>query len=344
MPLSEEARSSARELNKLLRTTANKPIRTRRSNRDYPVEATAESESQNMSGFCNWTTVDGQSFFPAGQTKRKLEPGLYEPSYCHQRGHFLKKINIKTEGLLRFPEANSEKVIEEIGCFWDKKDVYAKYDLTYKRGLLLWGPPGSGKSSTIQIVLKDVIDRNGVAFKFDDPDWFLACVRFFREIQPETPLIALMEDIDSILHDYSETDVLNILDGIEKVENTVFLASTNYPEQLGDRIVNRPSRFDRRIRMGHPNSESRKIYFDHLFAKIGNHQYDVDKWVENTEAMSIAHLKELFVSVCILGDPYDETIETLRTMVDDRPDSKNDTKEFEEEFGFAHGKTPARRL
>ena len=40
--------------------------------------------------------------------------------------------------------------------------------------------------------------------------------------------------------------------------------TTNYPEKLGARIINRPSRFDKRFKIDLPNAESRKIYFEYL--------------------------------------------------------------------------------
>ena len=115
------------------------------------------------------------------------------------------------------------------------------------------------------------------------------------------------------------------------------MASTNYPEQLGDRIVNRPSRFDTRIKMGHPNDKSREIYFNSLFEKIKdiNHGHEVDQWIEDTKGMSIAHLKGLFISVFILEYPYEEALENHRAMIDVHLNSKNDTDEFDPEFGFS---------
>jgi len=188
----------------------------------------------------------------------------------------------------------------------------------------------SGKSCTIQLVMADVIRRGGVAIIFEEPNLYLENVRQFREIQPNTPLVVLMEDIDSILEIHNESEVLNILDGVEKIEKVVYLATTNYPEVLGERIINRPSRFDRRFKMPHPRSASRKLYFEHLLKgkeeKLAGIM-DVEKWVKDTRGMSIAHLKELFVSVCILGDDYDETIRVLNSMMEDQPDSKDDRED-----------------
>ncbi len=175
----------------------------------------------------------------------------------------------------------------------------------------------SGKSCTIQLIMEDVVKRNGVVVKFTHPNLFLAGMRSFKEIQRSTPVVVLMEDIESILENFSESSVLNILDGVDQVDKVVFLATTNYPEKLGARILNRPSRFDKRFKIGHPNSQSRMLYFKHLIGdenKARELKVDFNKWVEDTEGFSIAHLKELFVAVCILGDDYSEAIETLSSM------------------------------
>ena len=184
----------------------------------------------------------------------------------------------------------------------------------------------SGKSSTIQLICEDVINRKGVVFKFVSPGIFSDGVRVFREIQPNTPIVVLMEDIDSIIDSFNESEVLNILDGVDQISKVVYLATSNYPERLGQRLLNRPSRFDKRFKMGHPKRNSRKAYFDHLIDDDTKKEYqiDIEKWVEDTDNMSIAHLKELFIAVCILGNSYEESIETLKSMMEYNPRSDED--------------------
>lgn len=316
-----------RELNKLFAEMANPIGRKPRMPRaccgsDFPEE---ENKFGRMS---QWTSSDGTRFFPAGRTVSLLEPGVFEIKYCSNRGHYWEQIPVKTEGLLRFPDGNSEKVISEIQNFWERENLFKDFGLAYKRGIILWGPPGSGKSSTIQIIIADVIERGGVVFKFNiAPSLFLEGIRIFREIQPDTKIVVLMEDIDSILEDYGESDVLNILDGVDRVEKVVFIATTNYPELLGDRIINRPSRFDKRFKMPHPNAKSRKLYFEHLFKQHESVEktYNIARWVKDTDNMSIAHLKELFVAVCILGEKYEDAISVLQAMVEDKI-SSNESK------------------
>lgn len=284
------------------------------------------SDQIDLVGLKQFTTNDHKRFYPAATTVPSLIPGVYDIQVDNMKGLYFNKIDVKTDGLIKFPETNSERVVEEISKFWDRENIFKKFKLNYKRGIFLYGPAGSGKSSTIQLICEDVINRNGVVFNFTNPALFCDGIRTFREIQPNTPIVVLMEDIDSIVDSYNESEILNILDGVNQVEKVVYLATTNYPERLGQRILNRPSRFDKRFKMGHPKKESRKIYFSHLIDKETKekHEIDIDKWVEDTEGMSIAHLKELFISVCILGNCYIEAISTLRKMIDNKPSSVED--------------------
>lgn len=300
-------------------------------NRVYTKDVVSDPmgvSDRKLANVVQWTTDDNRRFIPSPKTCNLIPSGMYEIHQAPSIGVYFENIFIKTEGLLKFPETNSEKIVNEIQLFWKEKDLFRKFGLIHKRGVLFWGPPGSGKSCTVQLIIKDVVERGGVAIKFVSPTLFLEGMRLFRSIQPETPVVVLMEDIDEIVSFYNESEVLNVLDGVEVLDKTVFLATTNYPEVLGPRIVNRPSRFDKRIKIGHPNQESRMMYFEHLFQ---NHQEFIDKynlkvWVSDTNGMSIAHLKELFVAVVILKDPYEEVIETLKSMKENISSEFNDGK------------------
>lgn len=281
---------------------------------------------QTRQGLVQWTSNDSKIFVPASRTADRLDPGVYEIKQSNAIGIFFEKIPVLTQGILNFPQTNSEKVVAEIQKFWEKESTFRQYKLPHKRGIMLWGPPGSGKSSLIQLIMRDVVARKGIVIRFTAPFLFIEGMRILREIEPDTPVVVLMEDIDSTIDNYSETEVLNILDGVIQVERVVYLATTNYPENLGPRIINRPSRFDKRFKIGHPNVESRKIYLEFVIGKdkIKELNIDVDKWVSDTDGFSLAHLKELFVAVVILGDSYEEAIETLLTMNEENISSAQD--------------------
>jgi len=271
-----------------------------------------ESEDKQKSGYVQWMSADEETYAPAMPVTRKLDPGFYEIKATMQ-GIFFVKIATGKEGLIKFPETTSDAVVKEIETFWEAEKNFREHKLAFKRGIILYGPPGSGKTCTIKLVIENVIKRNGVVIKFSSPGVFEDGMTILRKIQPHTPVIALMEDLDAILYRCNESDVINLLDGVTQVDKTVFLATTNYPEKLGSRIMNRPSRFDKKFFIGMPNEESRKIYFDHI-GKGKLSQAEIGHWVKDTDGLSISHLKELFVAVKILGDEYVNAINTLKDM------------------------------
>lgn len=279
-----------------------------------------KDDAEPSAKLTQWSTSDGVRFNGAATTTKTLPPGLYDIKVSVSLGVHFERVPVKSEGLLRFPHTNADRVLAEIATFWERKDIFQSHGLCHKRGILLWGPPGSGKSSTIQLLLEDVTTRGGIAVRFGLPALFLSGMRTLRQVQPDTPVVVLMEDLDSIIQSYSESEVLNILDGVEMVDHTVFLASTNYPEMLGPRIVNRPSRFDKRIKIGHPTPESRHMYLRHL---VGKDVLDLDRWVNDSDGFSFAHLRELFIAVVILGDSYDDAIQTLRSMKEEISSEKD---------------------
>lgn len=333
-----------KELNQLLKAASNKAVNSNKPRRSGYDDGWDEDDMAKA-GLSQWSTSDGKVFFPTSQTRQELTPGVYEVRMNPSQGLYFQKVPTKGESLLKFPDSNSDKVISEIEKFWAREDLFVHYGLAYKRGIILWGPPGTGKSCTIQLVCTDVIERGGIVIKFGVPDLFKEGIRYFREIQPETPCVVLMEDIDSTLEMYNESEVLNILDGVDECTKTVFLATTNYPADLGERIMNRPSRFDKRFKIGFPTAEARKLYFDYLIQNnektddsvpesVKDMKIDVEKWVKDTKGFSVSHLKELFIAVVILGDEYDDAVETLQTMID-----VGNEVEKEDSGGMGFGKT-----
>src|ERR1051325_7007958 len=212
--------------------------------------------------------------------------------------------------------------------FWASADRYRALGLIHKRGVLLWGPQGSGKTVTVQLLMSRLIARNGIVLLFGNPQISLAVLPMIRRIEPERPLIVVMEDIDEMIGSYGEHDILSFLDGEKQIDNVVQIATTNYPERLGARILNRPSRFDERIFVGMPSPESRRTYLDRAIERSGRQigTAELDRWRDETEGLSIAHLRELVAGVLCLNEPYEMVLGRLRVM-NDRP------KPVE---GFAH--------
>lgn len=243
------------------------------------------------------------------RTYATLPPGVYE-IVATPTSYAFNPLKLVTDDLLRLPDSKSEQVIAEIADFWKRKAKFKQYGFAHKRGFLLFGPPGSGKTSTVATVSRQLVEAGGIVISGNiNPQVLASLLAQLRQVEPERPLVVLLEDIDTIIYRWGEADILALLDGENSIENVVFLATTNYPENLDGRVVNRPSRFDRIVKIGMPSAEARALYL-----KSRKVDFDITKAVELTNDFSIAHLKELVISVCCFGNNLEEEIDRIRGM------------------------------
>jgi energy-coupling factor transporter ATP-binding protein EcfA2 len=270
-------------------------------------------EGKRMTGPTQYAITESGAYHPVGQTTGDLPPGMYEPVLT-QEGLFLVPMAIRTDDIVVFPDAATTEVVREIEKFWEREDRFREFGLPFKRGMLLYGPPGSGKSTTLQLVARDVIGRDGIVMPFRGDAWLMA-YRAVRAVQPEVPIVTLMEDLDALL-ERKESSTLNLLDGAEDLQRVIFLATTNYIEKLDPRVKNRPSRFDRRFHIDHPGAEARRLYLESI--ADGKVEIDIARYVKDTEGMSLAHLKELFVATVIIGQQYETAVRELEAMNNNR--------------------------
>lgn len=274
-----------------------------------------------------WSQQNGK-YTLIGNTLNALPPGYYDLQVDNVGALWFEPVRARGDRLLRFPDAATDKIVSEIETFWQREKIYQRFGLPHKRGILLYGPPGSGKTCTLQLLARDVVAREGIVLIYQ-PEIFIHAYRQIRHIQPDTPIVVLMEDLDAILKRHDESTVLNTLDGADTIEKTVFVATTNYPELLGERIINRPSRFDRRLFVGDPSPVARKMYLDDLIQdRKFESEATVEQMVRDTEGMSLAHVKELFVMHAVIGAPYKEAVANLREMHFEQPASTFDRDKY----------------
>jgi hypothetical protein len=173
----------------------------------------------------------------------------------------------------------------------------------------------SGKTITCKLLMNELVRRDGVVIVAQSIRLTIMCMKAIRRIEPKRNLIVLLEDIDEIINHNGESEVLSMLDGENNVDNILHLATTNHPERLGARIINRPSRFDRRVYVGLPEVPARTAYL-RKSTNDGLDEATLTKWVTDTQDMSIAHLRELVAAVYCLEQPYDDVIERLKKMAE----------------------------
>ena len=277
-----------------------------------------------------WSVLKNGEFAPSYVSIPKVPSGLFEVKWNSGLNTLvLSKQEINMDELYELPSPEIESILKDIKLFWRKREDYKRYNFVHKRGILLYGNPGCGKSGIIQLCVKSLIEEeNGIVINIkesEDFKYFTEFVSTIRTIEPERPLIVILEDIDSLAGEdqYSTTKLLNILDGVKQIENVVYIATTNYPEKLQERITNRPSRFDRRYEVQMPSSEIRRSYIENKLSDEDLESIDIDRWIDITDGMSLSHLKELIISVVVMGKDFEECIGNLSEMKENPKISRN---------------------
>lgn len=287
--------------------------------REIPEPKLRAVKETKVDKYCQWS-ISGSKFYPAFVTADKLESGFYEVGH-DQQGYYLQKKETSTDTLYGLPNVELMDIVEDIENFWKRAEVYKKFGFLHKRGILMFGDPGNGKSGIIQLCTKYLIEKmSGIVVNLSNGDqieWFNTISQHLRDIEPERPLIVILEDIDTIAGEgsWSTSMLLNMLDGVKQIDNVVYIATTNYPDKLEERITNRPSRFDRRYEILPPSKEVRESFIVHKLTEgKSNVELDMEQWLEKTEGMSLSHLKELFISVVVMGNDFTETLNTLNGL------------------------------
>jgi len=187
--------------------------------------------------------------------------------------------------------------------FFESKGIYESLGITWKRGLLLLGPPGNGKTESIKVLLKEsgILSLYVKSFTTDQgaENGIRSIFEFARR---QAPCILVLEDLDSMVTPEVRAFFLNELDGLEKNDGILTIATSNHPERIDDSILNRPSRFDVKYTYHLPTEKLRKAYIEKWTKKAQGLQglefsdAFMTEMAEKTEGFSFAFMKELFVS------------------------------------------------
>ncbi len=196
----------------------------------------------------------------------------------------------------------ASKIREDFSAFLGAKDVYARYGVPWKRGVLFVGPPGNGKTHCLRAVIHmlgvSCLYVQSLKSRYETDDANIA--RVFDRAREVTPCCLVFEDLDSMITAENRSFFLNQLDGFANASGMLALATTNHPEKLDPAIVDRPSRFDRKYHFGLPAAAERARYIaqwrERLDPAMRISDEQIQRLVAETDEFSFAYLKELFVS------------------------------------------------
>ena len=251
----------------------------------------------------------------------EVKPGVWVINHSQSRGMFLSPTSFVNDRILE-EFVHTKHITDKIDLFFRKINVY--YEMGFevpKRAALLYGPAGTGKSTSISKVAREYEKDGKTAIVVWPTSKYEAqlvkdFVKSFKYEGVER-LIMIVEDIGGVEIDQvrmkSDSSLLSLLDNQEKTFTipVFIIATTNHPEVFLGNLTNRPNRFDDKIEVGFPDATFRTALLK-FFSKDTATAEDL-KLIEDKrmEKFSPAHIREVVIRSKIYDKGYSEVINEM---------------------------------
>jgi ATP-dependent 26S proteasome regulatory subunit len=192
-----------------------------------------------------------------------------------------------------------------------------------KRGLLLYGPPGAGKTHTVRYLMGELSDTTIVELTGETLGALREACSIARSLQPA---MIVVEDVDLIAeqrdHYGGQTPMLftllNEMDGLAEDADVVFLLTTNRADLLEPALAARPGRVDQAVHVRLPDAEGRRRLLDLYRGGLDLDTSRVDDVLSRTDGVTASFLKELLRRAAVIAaDEAPDSEGRLHVSADD---------------------------
>lgn len=192
---------------------------------------------------------------------------------------------------------------EEVFCFLKNVEKYNKEGIT-KRGIIIHGVPGTGKTTAGKILCNNLKETSVIwvtpEILTENSFRAVSSIKSLYKLADYlSPCILIFEDIDLISQDRDAGgDVLtlgtlmNVLDGINSIKNSVTIATTNRLESIEKALRNRPGRFDRIVEVPPLTEELRLKMFKNRLQDWDVAEEIYDNLIGQTQGWTGAEIQE----------------------------------------------------
>jgi hypothetical protein len=191
-----------------------------------------------------------------------------------------------------------------------------------KRGVLLYGPPGVGKTHTVRFLVSNLLDTTVVQLTGGALHLIAEACSIARSLQPA---MVIVEDVDLIAEErdhYSGQNpllfqLLNEMDGLAEDADVVFVLTTNRPDLLEPALAQRPGRVDQAVELGLPDADARRALFELYRGPLEVDTSGLSDVLARTEGVTASFLKELLRRAALLAATRTPDADSLAVSADD---------------------------
>ncbi len=205
------------------------------------------------------------------------------------------------------PENLLEQIERQTVVFAEHSQRLLESGRSLKRGLLLFGPPGIGKTLTVMYLIGRMPGRTVILTTGRGMGMIQTVAQMARLLAPS---MVVLEDVDLIAQErgqpFQQTgpllfELLNEMDGLRDDCDVIFVLTTNRPDMLEPALAARPGRIDLATELPLPDADARRRLFDLYARGLALDAVDFDALVARTVGASPAYIKELLRKAAVLA-------------------------------------------
>jgi transitional endoplasmic reticulum ATPase len=217
------------------------------------------------------------------------EHSIYRGKAIDSRREFLDLSKVNESDLIFGPDTMAQ-IDTSIFTPIDQTEVCREAGIPMKRGVLLEGPFGTGKTLTAYVTAKKA-EANDWTFVYGHTeDEIPKVIHLARQYQPA---VVFMEDIDTHIAGEGDASLLDIMDGIlSKDAEVIVIYTTNKANSL-PQALRRPGRLDAVIHVGHPEPEAIHKLIHKYGRGLVNDEEDISGAVKACKGMIPATIREM---------------------------------------------------